>query len=69
MQKFVTGITSDAFRVTIVEHEGMFGIPFIVLISGTAKSSIQFLGSFKDLDNIGNALRLDWLKIKGFVFL
>jgi hypothetical protein len=49
MQKFVTGITSNALRVTIVEHEGMFGIPLIVLISGIAKSSIQFIGLFKDL--------------------
>jgi hypothetical protein len=47
MQNLVTGITSDGFRVTIVEHEKIFGIPLIVLISGIAKSSMLLIGLFK----------------------
>jgi hypothetical protein len=47
MQNFVIGITSDAFKETIVEHDGIFGIPFIVLISGIAKSFMQLTGLFK----------------------
>jgi hypothetical protein len=46
VQKFVT---SDTFNITIVEHEGMLGIPFIILI-GIAKSSIHLFGLFKVYD-------------------
>jgi hypothetical protein len=48
VQKLVTGIISVAFRVTIVEHEGMFGIPFIILISGIEKFSIAYLMDYKN---------------------
>jgi hypothetical protein len=47
MQNFVTGITADAFKETIVEHDGIFDIPLIVLISDIAKSSIQLIGLFR----------------------
>jgi hypothetical protein len=49
MEKLVTGITSNTFNDTIVVHAGMFGIPFIILISDYAKSSMQFIGLFKGL--------------------
>jgi hypothetical protein len=35
VQKFVTGIISEAFNVT-VKHEGVLGMPLTVLISGIA---------------------------------
>jgi hypothetical protein len=46
MQNLVTGITSEAFKVTMVEHEEVVGIPLIVLISDSAKSSMQLICLF-----------------------
>jgi hypothetical protein len=40
MQKLVC----NAFNDTIVEHAGVFGIPFIVLISGITNPIIHFVG-------------------------